>query len=143
MSLWFHPYTAAAVAQHNATNMLAYLDLQITEVGEDYLVGTLPVDHRTQQPFGLLHGGATCVLAESLGSIAANMVLDPKTHYAVGLEINANHLRPVREGRVRGEARAIHIGRSTQVWEIKVYDQDDKLSAISRLTMAVLEHPRK
>jgi 1,4-dihydroxy-2-naphthoyl-CoA hydrolase len=140
MAIWFRDYTLPEMKAANAVNMLAHLDIQITEVGPDYLEGTMPVDHRTQQPFGMLHGGATCVLTESLGSIGANMTLDPATHYAVGLEVNANHLRSVASGRVRGEARPVHLGRSTQVWEIRVTDEKGQLCAISRLTMAVLPH---
>ena len=138
MAIWFRDYTLPELQAANAVNMLAHLDIQIAELGPDYLVGTMPVDARTQQPFGLLHGGATCVLTESLGSIGANLVINPATHYAVGLEVNANHLRSVSQGRVRGEARPIHLGRSTQVWEIRVTDEKGQLCAISRLTMAVI-----
>src|SRR3546814_19348072 len=92
----------------------------VTELGDDFIRGTLPVDARTLQPFGLLHGGASVALAETLGSIAANLCLDPATHMAVGLEINANHLRAVRSGRVTGTARPLHVGRKTPVWEIRI-----------------------
>jgi 1,4-dihydroxy-2-naphthoyl-CoA hydrolase len=141
MAIWFRDYTLPELQAANAVNMLHHLDIQIAEIGPDYLVGTMPVDERTRQPFGVLHGGATCVLTESLGSIGANLVLNPASHYAVGLEVNANHLRSVSQGRVRGEARPVHLGRSTQVWEIRVTDQEGRLCAISRLTMAVLPHP--
>ncbi|MCL4113185.1 UNVERIFIED_CONTAM: hypothetical protein GTU68_051202 [Idotea baltica] len=100
----------------------------------------MPVDHRTQQPFGLLHGGASCVLAESLGSVAANLVVDPVKQYCLGLDINTNHLRSVREGLVTGVAKPIHLGRKTQVWEIKIYSEAEKMVSISRLTMAVMDH---
>lgn len=123
----------------NEVKMLAHVGLELIEIGEDWLTGRMPVDERTQQPFGIFHGGATVVLAESLGSIAANMVLNPATHYAVGLEVNANHLRSVRNGWVTGVARPVHLGRSTQVWEIRMHDDQGNPSAISRLTMAVLE----
>jgi 1,4-dihydroxy-2-naphthoyl-CoA hydrolase len=139
MSIWFRPYTLAEMRPLNEVNMLAHVGLELLEVGPDFLMGRMPVDARTQQPFGIFHGGATVVLAESLGSIAANMVLNPATHYAVGLEVNANHLRAVRNGWVTGVARAAHLGRTTQVWEIHLHDDSGKPSAISRLTMAVLE----
>lgn len=139
MAIWFKDYDLAALQGVNDVNMLAHLDIRIEEIGEDFLVASMPVDERTRQPFGVLHGGATCVLAESLGSIAANLVLDPEKQYAVGLEINANHLRSVQSGRVTAVTRPVHRGRSTQVWEIKIYDENERLTAISRLTMAVLE----
>jgi 1,4-dihydroxy-2-naphthoyl-CoA hydrolase len=138
MSIWFRDYTLAELRPFNEVNMLAHCGLELTEIGPDYLVGRMPVDHRTQQPFGIFHGGATVVLAESLGSISANLVLDPTKQYAVGLEVNANHLRAVRSGWVIGTARPIHLGRSTQVWEIRMMDDQGNASAISRLTMAVL-----
>lgn len=119
--------------------MLAHVGLELVEVGPDYLLGRMPVDHRTQQPFGIFHGGATIVLAESLGSIGANMVIDPATHYAVGLEVNANHLRSVRSGWVTGRATPVHLGRTTQVWDIRLHDDAGHATAISRLTMAVLQ----
>ncbi|HHG83421.1 MAG TPA: hotdog fold thioesterase [Bacteroidetes bacterium] len=139
MAIWFKAYEIAQLQSGNYVNMLAHLDIQLEEIGDDFLAASMPVDKRTQQPFGILHGGATCVLAESLGSIAANLVLDLDKQYAVGLEINANHLRSVREGRVQAITRPVHLGRSTQVWEIRVQDEKGKLSAISRLTMAVLD----
>jgi 1,4-dihydroxy-2-naphthoyl-CoA hydrolase len=117
--------------------------MEITELGDDYLVGTMPVDQRTRQPFGILHGGASVALAETLGSIAANLVVDPQKFYCVGQEINANHLRPVAEGVVTGTARAVHIGRSSQVWEIRMLDGQGKLNCISRITMAVVAHPQQ
>ena len=139
MSIWFKDYTLAEMRPINEVNMLAHVGLELTEVGPDFLVGRMPVDARTQQPFGIFHGGATVVLAESLGSIASNMVVNPETHYAVGLDVNANHLRSARSGWVTGTARPIHLGRTTHVWEIKLEDEQGKLTAISRLTMAVLE----
>lgn len=115
-----------------------HLDIVYTAIGDDFLEGTMPVDHRTKQPFGLLHGGASVVLAESLGSLAANLCIDTNTQYCVGLDINSNHIRSVRSGRVRGRASIIHIGKKTQVWEIRIFDENDQLVNISRLTMAVL-----
>ncbi len=140
MSIWFSDFELEEVAKGMRINMVAYLGIEITDLGEDYLAGTMPVDHRTQQPFGILHGGASCVLAETLGSIAANLVVDSKVSYCLGLDINTNHLRAVRSGTVTGTARPIHLGRNTQVWEIKIHDDKGKLASISRLTMMVMSH---
>jgi len=118
--------------------MMATLGIRITEIGDDYVRGTLPVDARTHQPYGLLHGGASVALAETLGSFAAMLTLDPSVEAAVGLDINANHVRGVKSGTVTGTARALHLGRSTQVWEIRIEDERGKLVCISRLTMAVI-----
>lgn len=114
-----------------------HLGLEFVEFGEDHITARMPVDHRTMQPFGLLHGGASCVLAETVGSVASNFCIDINKQYAVGLEINANHLRAAKSGYVYGTARPIHIGRSTHVWDIRIEDEDKKLVCISRLTMAV------
>lgn len=118
-----------------------YLGIEWTEVGENYLKATMPVDHRTVQSYGLLHGGASCVLAEAIGSVASAMVVDHAKFYCVGLEINANHVRGVREGYVTGVATPLHLGATTHVWDIKIYDEKDKLICVSRLTVAIL--PRK
>ena len=114
------------------------LGLRITEIGDDYVRGTLPVDARTHQPYGLLHGGASVALAETLGSLAGMLTLDPAVEAAVGLDINANHVRGVKSGIVTGTARPLHLGRSTQVWEIRIEDERQKLVCISRLTLAVI-----
>lgn len=119
--------------------MVEHLGMELTEVGPDFLAGKMPVDHRTKQPMGLLHGGASVALAETLGSLAANLHVDQRTQACVGLEINANHLRSVREGYVYGRAAALHLGRSTQVWEIRITTETGDLSCISRITMAVIE----
>ena len=120
MSIWFQDYSLDQIKPVNEVNMLQHLNITIDELGDDFIAGSMPVDSRTQQPFHMLHGGASCVLAESLGSIGANLLLDPQKEFAVGLDINANHLKAVRGGRVKGEARPVHVGRSTQVWEINV-----------------------
>lgn len=138
MSIWHRKPTVEALNAMSQDTLMEQIDIRFTEVGDDYLAGTMPVDGRTHQPFGLLHGGATAALAETLGSSAANCCLDLATHYAVGLEINTNHLRSVRSGLVTGTARPIHIGRRTQVWEIRTADESGRLTAISRLTMAVV-----
>ncbi|MFY8045517.1 MAG: hotdog fold thioesterase [Chitinophagaceae bacterium] len=118
-----------------------HLGMQFTEVGENYLKATMPVDHRTHQPYGLLHGGASVALAETLGSVGAALTLDPDQFICVGMEINANHLRSVRSGKVTGTATPLHRGSSSQVWEIKIHDDHGKLVCISRLTVAVLKKP--
>jgi 1,4-dihydroxy-2-naphthoyl-CoA hydrolase len=139
MSIWFQPYTVSEVGTLTPGNMAEYIGIRITEVGDDYLRGTMPVDHRTRQPAGILHGGASVALAETLGSIAAYMTVDRTKKTCVGLEINANHIRCVREGEVTGTARPLHIGSSTQVWSIEITDVQDKLVCVSRITIAVLE----
>lgn len=118
--------------------MMETLGIRMTAVGDDWLQGTMPVDHRTHQPYGLMHGGASVVLAETLGSTAAMLTLDPEKQVTVGLDINANHIRGVRSGIVTGTAKAVHVGRSTQVWEIRIEDEQGALVCISRITMAVI-----
>ena len=120
-------------------NMGAWLGIEFTNIGPDYLEARMPVDHRTKQPYGLLHGGASVALAETLGSVGAALVVDHTRLICVGQEINANHLRSVRSGYVTGIAKPVHIGASSQVWEIKIYDEREKLVCISRLTVAVLK----
>ena len=140
MAIWSEAYTLDSVKAVTDKYMGQYLGLEMTELGEDFLKGTLPVNEKTKTPFGLLHGGASCVLAESLGSIAAYLCLDSKTQSAVGIEINANHLRSMRDGFVVGIAKPIHVGRSIQVWEIRIYDEkEEHLVCISRLTLKVLD----
>jgi 1,4-dihydroxy-2-naphthoyl-CoA hydrolase len=119
--------------------MSEVLDIQWTEVGDNFIKATMPVDHRTIQPYGLLHGGASCVLAETIGSVASAMVVDHNKYYCVGIEINANHVRGVKQGMVTGIASPLHIGASTHVWDIRIYDEREKLVCVSRLTVAVLE----
>lgn len=138
MSIWRRRPTIEGLNKLSKNTLLEQLEIVFTEVGNDYLVATMPVDHRTHQPFGLLHGGASAVLAESLGSSAANCCLDMEAEYAVGLEINANHLRSVRSGKVTGTTRPLHIGRRTQVWETRIEDEAGRLACVSRLTMAVV-----
>jgi 1,4-dihydroxy-2-naphthoyl-CoA hydrolase len=119
-------------------SMVENLGILVIEAGEDWLRGTMPVDARTKQPYGLLHGGASVALAETLGSMAGGLCVDSATEAVVGLEINANHLRAVREGTVTGTARALHIGRSTHVWEIRIENEAGKPVCISRITLAVV-----
>ena len=137
--IWQRPLTLDGINAWGRVNMIDHLDITFTEIGDDYLKATMPVDHRTTQPLGLLHGGASVVLAETLGSTAATLCVDVEKQYCVGVEINANHLRGVRQGTVTGTASPLHIGRRTQVWQIHIHDERDRLVAISRLTLAVLE----
>ena len=140
MSIWFEPGLTAAQLQPLSDNTMGqHLGMEFIEVGEDFLKGRMPVDHRTRQPYGLLHGGASVALAETLGSVAAAFVVDRSQYNAVGLEINANHLRGVREGFVTGIARPLHLGKTTHVWEIRIHDEKDKLVCISRLTVAIIK----
>lgn len=143
MAIWFDdtPDPAAVTARAEGT-MIEHVGIEIVEVGDDFLKARMPVDRRTVQPQGRLHGGASCTLAETVGSIAANMVIDSREFLAVGLEINANHIRPVKGGYVYGTARPDSIGKTTQVWTIRITDEDDRLACISRLTMAVIPMTR-
>lgn len=138
MSIWKKPVTLDELAQLARNTMVEWLDIKFIEIGTDYLKASMPVDHRTHQPLGLLHGGASVVLAETIGSTAANFMLDDG-YYALGLDINANHLRGVRQGLVYAIARPIHVGRTTQVWDIRISDEDEKPVCISRLTMTVVK----
>jgi len=120
-------------------NMVSHLGIVFTAIGDDFIEATMPVDSRTKQPMGLLHGGANVVLAETLGSVAASLTVNKERQAVVGLEINANHLKSVREGLVKGTAKPIHLGKTTQVWEIKIVNEANRLCCISRLTMAILD----
>ena len=139
MSIWHHPITLEELDRQSKGCMVELLDIRFTEIGPDYLRASMPVDARTWQPYGLLHGGASVVLAETLGSTAAQCCVDGSRFYCVGQEINANHLRGVRSGRVTGTARPIHVGARSHVWEIRIEDDKGRLACISRLTMAVVE----
>ena len=136
--IWQRSWTLDELNARNEGTLNEALGIRYTELGDDHLVATMPCDARTQQPFGLLHGGANVALAESLGSLAGLLVLPPGGGRTVGIEINANHLRAVREGHVTGTARPLHLGRSTQVWEIRIVDDQGRLSCVSRITLAVV-----
>lgn len=133
-----HPVDIDTINRMRVGTLVEHLGIELTEAGPDWLRGTMPVDARTKQPFGLLHGGASVALAETLGSMAGAMCVDPSQQRVVGQEINANHLRGVREGVVTGTATAVHVGRSSQVWDIRITDEADKLVCVSRLTLAVV-----
>ncbi len=137
-TIWFRPYTLEDVRFFRAS-MPLHLGIEFTELGPDFLRGRMPVDDRTRQPFGILHGGASVALAETLGSTAAGLVVDPDKYRVVGQEINANHVRAVTDGFVIGTTRAFHIGRRSHVWEIRIEDERQRLVCISRITMAVVE----
>lgn len=137
MPIWKHAADVETLNSRNHGTLMEALGIRITEVGDDYVRGTLPVDGRTRQPYGILHGGASAALAETLGSTAA-MLCCETGEATVGLEINANHLRAARNGTVTGTARPIHVGRRTQVWEIRIENAAGQLTCISRLTMAVV-----
>ncbi|SHG74832.1 hotdog fold thioesterase [Pedobacter caeni] len=140
--MWFSAFTPTQLNDRPKNHLGGLLDIQFTEVGPDFLTATMPVDERTHQPAGILHGGASVVLAETLGSIASYMCIDPEKYQAVGLEINANHLRPVKSGLVTGICKPLHIGAKTHVWEIKIYNDKGKMNCISRLTVAVISKPQ-
>jgi len=137
-AIWFRPYPLEALQALCQGTLLEHLGIELKALGPDCLVGTMPVDARTTQPAGLLHGGASVALAESLGSIAANLCVDPERWVCVGQEVNASHLRPVRSGRVTATARPVYRGRTSQVWEIEVADERQRKVCLVRLTVAVV-----
>lgn len=138
MSIWFTQATLEDLNVKSVDTMVTHIGIEFLEIGEDWIKARMPVDSRTVQPAGILHGGASVALAETLGSVAANLCVDTSQKVCVGLEINANHVRSVHSGYVYGTTRPIHIGGSTQLWEIRIRDERDQLVCISRLTMAVL-----
>jgi 1,4-dihydroxy-2-naphthoyl-CoA hydrolase len=138
MSIWKSQQTLEALNATRDNTLVAHLDIVFSEIGDDFLRATMPVDERTRQPYGLLHGGASVVLAETLGSTGASMCVDPSKYVCLGQEINANHVRGVRRGRVTGTARPVHLGGRTQVWSIDIVNDSQELVCISRLTIAVV-----
>lgn len=138
MKIWRTPISLELIEARGKNTMVEYLGIEFIELGDDYLVARMPVDHRTKQPIGIMHGGASCVLAESVGSVAANFCVEIEKQYCVGLEINTNHIRSMREGFVIGTAKPFHLGRTTQVWSIEIVNEEKKLVSVNRLTMAVL-----
>jgi len=138
-SIFRRPRSVNELNAHNQNTSITNLGIEIIEVGEDFIRGTMPVDHRTLQPYGLLHGGSSAMLAETLASVAANMCVEKEGQQAVGLELNCNHIRGVTQGMVTGTARPVHVGRKTQVWDIRIEDERGKLCCVSRLTLAVID----
>lgn len=138
MAIWFDQQVSKEKLEaYGSGTMAEFLDLHWVEIGDDFLKMSMPVDDRTKQPYGYLHGGASCVLAETVGSMASAMVIDLEKYFCVGQEINANHLRPVTEGRVVATCTPLHLGRSTHVWDIKIHNSAGDLTCVSRLTVAV------
>jgi 1,4-dihydroxy-2-naphthoyl-CoA hydrolase len=138
MSIWRQPVSLDDLNRYQQQTLVTHLGIRYTEAGDDYLKASMPVDVRTKQPAGILHGGASAALAETLGSTGANLVVDRDKMLCVGLELNCNHIRAVRAGHITGTARPLHIGKSTQVWEIRITDERERLVCVSRITMAVL-----
>ena len=138
MTIWKSPHTVQELNSQHEPTLVKHIGIEFTEVGSDFIRGTMPVDARTHQPYGLLHGGASVVLAESLGSTGASMCIDDAEFQCVGQEINANHVRSARSGKVTGTARPAHLGGRSHVWLIDIIDEAGKLVCISRLTVAVI-----
>lgn len=141
MSIWKQPISVEMLNRINVNTAASQLGIEFVEFGEDFLSARVPVDERTRQPYGLLHGGVSVVLAETLGSMGAALA-SPDGYRAVGLDINANHLRAATSGWVTGTARPVHIGRTTHVWQIELRNEAGELTCISRITMAILEPKR-
>lgn len=135
--IWHSPISLEHLNTITSGGLAGLLGIAYTDVGDDYLTARMPVTPRVHQPLGLLHGGASCALAETLGSVGGWLTLDPEAAICVGLEINANHVRAVRSGYIEGTARPLHLGKTTQVWEIRIVDEEQRLVCISRLTLAV------
>ena len=136
----FNPqFTLENINNFSKGCMVEHLGIEFIEIGEDFISAKMPVDHRTKQPMGLLHGGASVTLAETLGSVASTGCINLETQTAVGIEINANHVKSAKEGHVYGIVKPIHIGRNTHIWEIKITNENEQLIFISRLTVAVID----
>jgi 1,4-dihydroxy-2-naphthoyl-CoA hydrolase len=140
MKIWTREATVEIMNSFSNNTMVSHLGIEFTEIGDDYLVAKMPVDSRTHQPLGLLHGGASVVLAETLGSSAGSMCVANENEYVVGLEINANHIKSARTGYVTGITKPVHLGKKTQVWEIKITNEQNELVCISRITLAVISN---
>ncbi|HEY5968377.1 MAG TPA: hotdog fold thioesterase [Chitinophagaceae bacterium] len=140
MTIWFDKNVSLEILKSfGKGTMTEHLGVEWVELGKNFFKAKMPVDHRTIQPYGLLHGGASCVLAETLGSVASHLVIDPSEFYCVGIEINANHIRSAKEGFVYGICSPLHIGSSTHVWDIRITNEEEKLICISRLTVAIMK----
>jgi len=139
MSIFNTGVTPESLNKLSANTMVSHLGIEFTQVGDNFIEAKMPVDHRTQQPLGLLHGGASVTLAETLGSVAASCCIDNTTKYCVGLDINANHIKSVKNGYVYGITSPVHIGKKTHVWEVRIMNEQKELICISRITMAVID----
>ncbi|MDR3476527.1 MAG: hotdog fold thioesterase [Gammaproteobacteria bacterium] len=142
MTIWQRDMTLEMLTNRNSNTMSNFLDIEFMEIGADFLVARMPVNQKTRQPVGIMHGGASCVLAETVGSTAANCAVDAKQFYCVGLDINTNHIRSIREGYVIATAKPYHLGRTTQVWGIEIVNEQKQMISINRLTMAVLKREK-
>lgn len=138
MKIWRVEFDLNFLNKRGQNSMSHYLDIEFIEIGDDYLSAKMPVNAHTRQPIGIMHGGASCVLAETVGSMAANLCVDHNQYYCVGLDINTNHIRSIREAYVVGTAKPFHLGKTTQVWGIEIKNEEGKLVSVNRLTMAVL-----
>lgn len=141
--IWYREYNVQELNGRPPNHLGALLGIEFTEIGEDFLSARMPVNELTHQPYGILHGGASVVLAETLGSVASSMVIDWDKYIGVGLEVNANHLRPVKSGYVTGICTPLHIGGKTHVWDIKMFNDKGKMNCISRLTVAIIPRPEQ
>jgi 1,4-dihydroxy-2-naphthoyl-CoA hydrolase len=139
MAIWKMPINLVLLNERNDNTLAGFLGIEFTEVGDNYLIAQMPITSRVHQPIGIMHGGASCVLAETVGSNAANFCVNQKEYYCVGLDINTNHIRSIRDGIVTAKAEAFHLGKTTQVFGIHIYDEREKLISVNRLTMAVLK----
>jgi len=142
MTIWHKPLTLEGLNQRSQKTLAEHLNIKFTDIGDDYLSATMPVDHRTIQPIGLLHGGANCVLAETVASTAANCVVDQAVAYCVGQEINANHVRAATKGIVTATSHPLHLGTRSQVWQTEIVNQANKLICVSRMTIAVINRKK-
>jgi 1,4-dihydroxy-2-naphthoyl-CoA hydrolase len=139
--IWFDKnLTVEALNEYKSDTMASYLEMEWVEVGADYLRMRMPVSPKTKQPYGLLHGGASCALAETIGSMASFLCIDPAEHLCVGMEINANHIKSAREGFVTATCKPLHLGKTSHVWDIRIENDQNELVCISRLTVAVLKN---
>lgn len=139
MKIWHTDIDIDVLTARGKNTMIDFLNIQFTEIGDDFLIARMPVNERTKQPAGIMHGGASCALAESVGSTAANYCVDQSQFYCVGLDINTNHIRSIKEGFVIATAKPFHLGKTTQVWSIEIVNEEKKLISVNRLTMAVLQ----
>lgn len=144
MAIWYsNDISLEQIQEWGKSTMSAHIGIEFTEIGDDFIRATMPVDHRTQQPFKILHGGASAALAETIGSVASALVINRQKFRCVGIEINLNHIKSIQEGIVIATCKPLHIGRLTHVWDIKITDESTKLIAVSRLTVAVIEKKEK
>jgi 1,4-dihydroxy-2-naphthoyl-CoA hydrolase len=139
MSIWNLQVTPEILNNFTTNSMVGHLGIQFIDVGKDFIKASMPVDQRTIQPAGILHGGASVALAETLGSVAANLCVDPNEKVCVGMEINANHVKTAKTGTVIGTVKPVHLGSLTQIWETRIQDEEGRLICVSRITLAVLD----